>query len=322
MQSKNKIVGGGAVAVLLLVFGVSQLQAQSPITLESLSNRIGLLAGRVAALERNSADENELNTLKDRVATLEARLEDTRPSPTATRRRPTSTPTPPPPTATPTSLPPTATPTPATPYITTTRAMNIRGGPGTNYDVVGYATAGEELIVTGKNADETWWRIELEGQEVWIYAFYVTATNTDGVQPVPTPVPPERTPSPSPTPAPQAQNSIYDLAYFVVTMDQEAIGRGKSWKNTSQAEQAKVVEVLGKFLIVTSDYCDLSIDEMTKLIDKYGVVVEQAGYSRRNEYAPRTNLLYELIQYAEDNPRRNSCDQLMEWRVILLLAEE
>ena len=44
--------------------------------------------------------------------------------------------------------------------------MNIRGGPGTNYDVVGFATAGEELIVTGKNADETWWRIELEGQDV------------------------------------------------------------------------------------------------------------------------------------------------------------
>ena len=59
---------------------------------------------------------------------------------------------------------------------------------------------------------------------------------------------------------------------------------------------------------------------MTELIDKYGVIVEQAGYSRRNEYAPRTNLLYELIQYAEDNPRRNSCDQLMEWRVILLLG--
>ena len=51
MQSKHRIAGGGAVVVLLLVFGVSQLQAQSPITLESLSNRIGLLAGRVAALE-------------------------------------------------------------------------------------------------------------------------------------------------------------------------------------------------------------------------------------------------------------------------------
>ena len=312
MRSRHKIIGIGTVVVVLFVFGVSHLQAQSSLTLESLSGRITTLARRVSALTNDKSDRSEVTALEYRVATLEARLETprSRPTSTPTRRRPTSTPT---------RIRPTATPTPATPYITTTRAMNIRSGPGTNYDVVGYATAGEELIVTGKNADGTWWRIEFEGQDVWIYAFYVTVTNTDGVQPVPTPVPPEPTPIPSPTPAPQAQYSIYDLAYFVVTMDQEAIGRGKSWQNTSQAEQAKVVEVLGKFLIVTSDYCDLSIDEMTELIDKYGVIVEQAGYSRRNESAPRTNLLYELIQYAEDNPRRNSCDQLLEWRVILLL---
>ena len=187
--------------------------------------------------------------------------------------------------------------------------MNIRGGPGTNYDVVGYATEGEELIVTGKNADGNWWRIDFEGQDAWIYAFYVVETNAVNIRTVP-------------TPAPQAQYSLYHLAHFVVTMDQEAIGRGKSRKNTSPSEQAKVVEVLGKFLIVTSDYCDLSIDEMTELIDKYGVIVEEAGYSRKNDYAHRTNLLYELIQYAEDNPLRDSCDQLMEWRVILLLAEK
>ena len=324
MRFRRKLVGIGTVVVVLFVFGFSQLQAQSSLTLEGLSGRITTLTRRVSSLASNKADRSEVGALELRVATLEARFETplSRPTSTPTRLRPTSTPTRPRPTSTPTRIRPTATSTPATPYITTTRAMNIRGGPGTNYDVVGYATAGEELIVTGKNADETWWRIELEGQNAWIYAFYVTATNTDGVQPVPTPVPPEPTPSPSPTPAPQAQNSIYDLAYFVGTMDQDAIGRGESWKNTSPSEQAKVVEILGKFLIVTSDYCDLSIDEMTELIDKYGVIVEEAGYSRRNDYAPRTNLLYELIQYAEDNPRRNSCDQLMEWRVILLLAEE
>ena len=233
MRSRHKVIGIGTVVVVLFVFGVSQLQAQSSLTLESLSGRITTLTRMVSTLTRNKADRSEVGALETRVSALEATIEDTRPDPTATRRRSTSTPTPRPPTATPTRIRPTATPTPATPYITTTRAMNIRGGLGTNYDVVGYATAGEELIVTGKNADGTWWRIEFEGQDVWIYAFYVTATNTDGVQPVPTPVPPEPTPSPSPTPAPQAQNSIHDLAYFVVTMDQEAIGRGKSWQNTS-----------------------------------------------------------------------------------------
>ena len=126
----------------------------------------------------------------------------------------------------------------------------------------------------------------------------------------------------SPTSTPKTQFELYELAYFVITLDQRSIGREESWENTSTAEQAEVVDVMGKFLLATSDYCNLTVYEMTELIYKYGVIVDDSGYSLRKKYAPRTNLLYELIQYAEDNPRRDSCDQLMEWRVILLLAEE
>ena len=150
----------------------------------------------------------------------------------------------------------------------------------------------------------------------------VAATRTPAPTPTltPTPVPP--TPTAVPTSTSQVQSELYELAYFVVSLDQRSIGRLESWENTSTAEQAEVVDVMGTFLLVTADYCDLSVDEMTELIYKYGAIVDESGYSIRNEYAPRTNLLYELIQYSEDNPRRNSCDQLMEWRVILLLAEE
>ena len=78
----------------------------------------------------------------------EARLDET---PTATPQPPTATPTPEPATATatatvtatatatPTQVLPTATATPATPYLTTRGRMNIRGGPGTNYAIVGAA---------------------------------------------------------------------------------------------------------------------------------------------------------------------------------------
>lgn len=150
----------------------------------------------------------------------------------------------------------------------------------------------------------------------------VASTRTPAPTPTltPTPVPP--TPTAVPTSTSQVQSELYELAYFVVSLDQRSIGRLESWENTSTAEQAEVVDVMGTFLLVTANYCDLSVDEMTELIYKYGAIVDESGYSIRNEYAPRTNLLYELIQYSEDNPRRNSCDQLMEWRVILLLAEE
>ena len=309
MQSRHKFVGIGTIVVVLFVFGVSQSGAQSSLTLEGLSARITSLTQMVSALTRDKADRSEVRELETRVSALEARFEDTRPDPTATRLRPTSTPTP-----TRSNLRPNATSTPVAPRITTTRPMNIRSGPSTNYGVVGYADGGEKFLVTGQNSGGTWWRIEFEGQDAWIYAAYVTASNTSGIQVVATPS--ALIPTPSPTPN---TTDLVNWAYYVAAMDNRAIGEVKDWQDSSQADKAAVVEVLGKFLIVTSDYCDLTIVEIVELMDKYGERVEQAGYSLRNRYAPRTNLMYELIQYAEDNPRRNSCDQLLEWRVILLL---
>ena len=313
MRRRHKFVVAGSVFVLLFVLGVPQLWAQSSITLESLSRRIDAISSRLNALNRNSAQKSEVAALQRRVATLEAQIEDATPVATATRRRPTATPTRRPPT--PTRVRPTATPTPAQAYIRITRNMNVRRGPDTTYAVVGYATVGQEYDITGRNTDGSWWRIEFEGENAWIYAPFVTAVNARGIRVAPTPVPP-------PTPTPQTQFDLYELAYFVLTLDQESIGRGDSWKNTSTAKQAEVVEVMSKFLLATSDYCDLSVYEMTELIYKYGAVVDESGFSLRNGYAPRTNLLYELIQHAEEHPRHDSCDQLMEWRVILLLAEE
>ena len=43
--------------------------------------------------------------------------------------------------------------------------MNIRGGPGTNYAIVGAAAAGARLEITGKNAGGDWWRIDYQGQQ-------------------------------------------------------------------------------------------------------------------------------------------------------------
>ena len=205
MSHRRKFFVLAAVVVTLLALGVSQLQAQSPLTLEGLSERISALAGTVSTLRRNSATKSEVRALRGRVATLEARLDET---PTATPQPPTATPTPEPATATATAtvtatatasasqVLPTATPTPATPYLTTRGRMNVRGGPGTNYAIVGAAAAGARLEITGKNAGGDWWRIDYQGQHGWIYAPFVTATNADGVEVAPTPVPP-----PTPVPA-------------------------------------------------------------------------------------------------------------------------
>ena len=152
MRFRHKFIGIGTVVVVLFVFGVSQSRAQSSLTLESLSGRITTLTRMVSTLTRNKADKSEVRALETRISALEATIEDTRPDPTATRRRSTSTPTPRPPTSTTTKILSTATPTPANPYITITRNMNVRRGPGTNYVVLGQAVVGEKFAINGKNA--------------------------------------------------------------------------------------------------------------------------------------------------------------------------
>jgi hypothetical protein len=51
------------------------------------------------------------------------------------------------------------------------RAANLRGGPGTNFPVVGSAKAGDVLPILACNDDCTWYQI---GEDQWIAAFLVT----------------------------------------------------------------------------------------------------------------------------------------------------
>jgi hypothetical protein len=125
------------------------------------------------------------------------------PDPTPTRRavaptpRPTATPTVTPtlrPTATPTRRP-TATPTevPAGGVVLVVQAnSNLRGGPGTNYTIVGHAAPGDQLIGIGRTADSSWVLLDIDA---WIAAFLVVGDIADlpvvqvQVNNAPTPVP-------------------------------------------------------------------------------------------------------------------------------------
>lgn len=97
--------------------------------------------------------------------------------------------------------------------------MNVRGGPGTNYNIVGGANQGERYPVTGKSTDGTWWQIDYSGEAGWVFGELVTTTGVESVQvaanippPPPTavPVPPTAVPAPAapaepaaPAPAPE-----------------------------------------------------------------------------------------------------------------------
>ena len=67
-------------------------------------------------------------------------------------------------------------PAPAFPVVTINGNMNVRGGPGTFYPVLGTASAGEQFAITGKNSSGSWWRISYNEQPGWVFSQLVTAS--------------------------------------------------------------------------------------------------------------------------------------------------
>lgn len=95
---------------------------------------------------------------------------------------------------------------PSTPDIPTAvvkQGANLRGGPGTEYDIVGGLKAGDAVRITGRTSNGQWLQIELNDQTAWISASLINATGMDRVAVVstpPPPPPPVRAPvQPSPT---------------------------------------------------------------------------------------------------------------------------
>jgi len=79
------------------------------------------------------------------------------------------------PTASPTVVP---TSTQCTAIVTANTDANVRGGPGTAYDVVGYIPMGGTATVAGRNDANTWWYIKFAGGNggyAWIAGSVVTS---------------------------------------------------------------------------------------------------------------------------------------------------
>ncbi len=104
-----------------------------------------------------------------------------------------------------TDVPPTAT-APLAMIEVGEGGVNVRSGPGTNFEAIGRLEPGEKAAVTGKYAD--WWQIDLDGSPAWVADWIVTASDTDGVaevEPPASPIPPTAAPAPptkTPAPAP------------------------------------------------------------------------------------------------------------------------
>ena len=133
-------------------------------------------------------------------------------APTATTA-PTATPTPLA-TATPTATPlptdtPSPSPTPAPAASVTGDSINVRGGPGTVYPVVGQAKKGEALPVIARTQDGAWLEVTLtDGKQGWVSAKLVTLNVPTESVPIAKSIPP--TPA-APPPASITVKAISNL---------------------------------------------------------------------------------------------------------------
>lgn len=170
-----------------------------------------------------------------------------------------------PPTATGTPVP-TATPVPQTPTPTDAPEVievnaengvkvNVRGGPGTNYPVIGQLMPGEEVTVTGYNSDQTWWQINFAGTGStgagWVYSdvvdFSGDISDLAQAETPPTPVPP--TPEPVP-PAPESATAETNDA-----SGEDVPVQAESTEAAAEAAEPKTSEELADSLRCGKDFC-------------------------------------------------------------------
>ena len=60
--------------------------------------------------------------------------------------------------------------------------VNIRSGPGTDYEIIGTLNANTAMPIVGRNSDASWWQIKIaEGTTGWVAASVVSASNTVNV---------------------------------------------------------------------------------------------------------------------------------------------
>jgi uncharacterized protein YgiM (DUF1202 family) len=60
--------------------------------------------------------------------------------------------------------------------------VNIRSGPGLNFDVIGTLNANTAMSIIGRNADASWWQINItDNTNGWVANSVVNATNTESV---------------------------------------------------------------------------------------------------------------------------------------------
>lgn len=155
-----------------------------------------------------------------------------------------------------TPIPHTPTPTDAPEIIEVNTSsgtkVNVRGGPGTNYPIIGQLAPGDEAAVTGFNSDQTWWQINFTGAEStgtgWVYSdiveFSGDISDLPQAETPPTPVPTASEPK---LPTPESET-------VETTADNDA-APPESGEPAAETEKPMTPEELANSLRCGKDFC-------------------------------------------------------------------
>lgn len=141
---------------------------------------------------------------------------------TMTPRPPTNTPQNQEPTTPPTDTPP---PTPSVPMAVFAQGINVRRGPGTNFEPpIGAFAAGQEVEILAVNPGASWYKVRYYNTDGWVFAQLATLNGDISSLPVeagpPTPVPATATPiPPTAVPATAVPQTAANLVAGIAVLD-------------------------------------------------------------------------------------------------------
>jgi glucose/arabinose dehydrogenase len=131
-----------------------------------------------------------------------------------------------------------------------TRNTNLRAGPGTGQPILTVARPGQRYVITGQNEDASWWRIDYEGQEAWIYAPLVTLVDeadriTAAPVLLPTPTPDAASAGAVPSPLPASEEGGIAAATIVRAINVRS-GPGTGFRILATAQPGERYSITGQ----------------------------------------------------------------------------
>lgn len=135
------------------------------------------------------------------------------------------------------------------------RTVNVRNGPGTQYDIIGQLNSGNEVQITGRSDDDSdWLRVDFQGSEGWVAYFTVTLLGVTDSLPIVSPLISRTTAPVLPASTPTvASSQLYITAYRTVNVRS---GPGIEYVPIGNLEAESTADVTGR----TSDNEWLQID--------------------------------------------------------------